>query len=135
MRRAKSAGSWLTREIRMSFMWGLLAMHTDQTNSVAFLDPSTEGRIGTRFSMKEPKLVFQIWQSAPATHSCYSRERGIHIVLPGVRMLPSTDPAGVSTARKMRARRGREWSAMDCPKAIGAELALTLRPTASVSTR
>src|SRR5579871_1274509 len=135
MRRFKSAGSWLTLEIPMSFMWVLSAMPMDQTNSVGFLNPSTEGRIGARFSTRDLKSAFQIWRYALAIHSFCSRGLGRHIVLHGVRMLLSTDPGVVCTARKTRARRGLEWSAMDCPTAIGAELALTLPRTASACTR
>ncbi len=86
--------------IRTSSMSGRSVMPTVPTNSVVFTNPSMEGRIGARFSIKDPMWEFQIWRSVRAIRRFYLPAPGTRTVLHGARMLPSMDPAADCIALK-----------------------------------
>src|ERR1700731_1298346 len=100
-------------------MWVLWAMLMEPTNSVAFTNPSMEGRVGAKFWMWGQKLAFRIWRSVPATLNSCLPAHGVRIALRGARTPPSMALVAVSTDLKMQARLGLDSAATDCPKAIG----------------
>ncbi len=138
--RARSAALPSIRGIRTSFTsprWGTLTVPAPMVppNSAASINPSMEERIGRALSISDRKSAFQISQSVPALRSSCLPARGKRAVLPGVRTLPSMDPAVAFTVLKMPATPGPASAETACPVAIGDGLASMSRPTASGFTR
>src|SRR5579862_5798690 len=119
----------------MSCMSVRSAMLTDRIPSAESINLSTAECIGTKFSIRDQKSVFQTSPSVLQNPICYSQPVGTHIVLHGAHMLPSTVLEAAFTDHKTPVKRGLAWKAEDYPTATEGELVLLWHPMVAACMR